>query len=165
MSLLSWAEWVQEFPSSIALRESTVAYPIIETSHVVCMSLFLGLIVMMDLRLAGIGNLRTSFSQVQTGLFPWQMAGLALSVVTGLVLVYTEPLRFYGNVFFWIKIGGLFLAAVNAFAFHLVTYQSVAAWDNDPRTPFPARLAGVLSLALWAIIVMSGRLIAYNWFE
>lgn len=167
MSLLRLAEWVQEFPSSIALRESISAYPIIETSHVVSMCLFLGLIVMMDLRLAGIGNLRTPFSQVQKRLFPWQMLGLAFSTITGLVLVYTEPLRFYSNVFFWIKVAGLFLAGVNAVAFHLITYHSVAEWDTDARTPFPARLAGVLSLVLWAIIVVSGRLIAYNdtWFK
>jgi hypothetical protein len=165
MSLLSLCEWVQEFPSSIAIRESTWGYPIIETTHVLSMCLFLGLIIMMDLRLVGLGNLRTPFSRIQARLFPWQMFGLAMSVTTGIVLVYTEPLRFYGNVFFWIKSGLLVLAGANAIIFHLTTYRSVADWDAESRTPFGARLAGALSLALWAGIVVSGRLIAYNWFD
>jgi hypothetical protein len=165
MSLLKLCQWLQDQPLSNSLRESTNAYPIIETAHVVSMCLFLGLVFMMDLRLAGIGNLRTPFSELQKRTFPWQMLGLALSAVTGTVLFYTEPLRFYGNIFFWIKTGGTVLAGVNALAFHLTTYHSVAAWDSDPRPPFRARMAGFVSLVLWAVVVMAGRLIAYNWFK
>jgi hypothetical protein len=54
---------------------------------------------------------------------------------------------------------------VNAVAFHLTTYKSVAAWDRDARTPLSAKVAGVASLGLWAGIIVSGRLIAYNWFK
>ena len=45
------------------------------------------------------------------------------------------------------------------------TYRSVADWDNDVKTPFAARLSGAVSIVLWALVVMSGRLIAYNWFQ
>lgn len=162
--LKTFCEWVAEFPSSIALRESQLVYPAIETLHVVSMGLFLGLIVMMDARLAGIGNKHTPFTQMQRRLFPWQMAGFAISVATGNLLLYADPMRFYGNVFWWIKVGMLILAFVNAVAFHWTTYHSVAAWD-DGRPPFRARLSGILSLAFWAGVVMSGRLIAYNWFD
>ena len=53
----------------------------------------------------------------------------------------------------------------NAIAFHMTTYKSVAVWDREVRTPFLARFAGAASLVLWAGIIVSGRLIAYNWFK
>jgi hypothetical protein len=74
-------------------------------------------------------------------------------------------MRFYGNVFFWLKAVMMALAALNALVFHYTTYGTVDQWDNTAATPYGARLAGVLSLALWAGVVMSGRLIAYNWFQ
>lgn len=165
MALRSLFEWVDTFPSSIELRESAVWFPALLTTHVVGMCLFAGLIIMMDLRLLGVGNLRTPFSQVQRRLFPWQVTGMALSAITGAILVYSQPMRYYGNVFFWVKTVMMVLAGVNAMAFHYSTYHSVAKWDADSKMPFGAKMAAVMSLALWAFVIMSGRLIAYNWFN
>lgn len=165
MSVRPWFEWVNEFPSSIAIRESVNGYPFLLTLHVVSMCLFAGLIIMMDLRLVGIGNMRVPFSQVQKRLFPGQMLGMAVSSISGLVLLYGQPMRFYGNIFFWIKAVMMVLAAVNALAFHWTTYLSVDEWDSDAAIPFGAKLAGAVSLALWAAVVITGRLIAYNWFN
>jgi hypothetical protein len=55
-------------------------------------------------------------------------------------------------------------AGVNALYFHLTTYKSVARWDRDAILPSGAKMAGVLSLVLWAGVVVFGRLTAYNWF-
>jgi hypothetical protein len=127
--------------------------------------MFAGFVVMMDLRLVGLAFRDTPFSYVQSRLFPWQMVGMVLSSITGVMLLVIDPLRFYNNVFFWAKVAMLVIAGVNAMAFHLTTYKSVAAWDRDARTPFSARVAGAASLTLWAGIIVSGRLIAYNWFN
>ena len=151
-------------PSSIALRESLDLYSWILTSHVVCMCAFAGLVLMMDLRLLGIGNTRTPFSQVHRSLFPWQVVFMTCSTITGLLLVYTEPLRFYGNFLFWIKVVLMVMASINALAFHRGTYLAVAKWDLDLIPPSGARLAGAVGVTLWAAVVVAGRLIAYNWF-
>lgn len=164
-SIRALFEWVNEFPSSIAIRESIYVYPGLLTSHVVGMSVVVGLVLMMDLRLMGIGNTGTPLSQIQRRLFPWQMVGMAVSTLSGLLLVYAQPMRFYANVFFWEKWVMMALAGANALAFHYGTYRSVAAWDTDAKMPFGARLSGALSVALWVLVVISGRLIAYNWFQ
>jgi Family of unknown function (DUF6644) len=163
--LRPWFQWVNDFPSAIAIRESVNGYPALLTVHVVSMCLFAGLIIMMDLRLLGVGNLGTSVSQIQKRLFPWQMLGMTVSSISGLVLVYAQPMRFYGNIFFWIKAVMMVLAGANALAFHFSTYHSVAAWDSKAVMPFGAKLAGALSIVLWASVVVCGRLIAYNWFN
>lgn len=165
MSLRTLFEWVDTFPTSIALRESLYGYAWLLTGHVVGMSVFAGLIIMMDLRLLGWANNRTPLSQIQHKLFPWQMLGMGVSAVTGFLLVYSQPMRYYPKVFFWIKMGMMALAGVNALAFHLTTYKSVAQWDSDRRMPFGARLAGAFSLFLWAGTIVFGRFTAYNWLD
>lgn len=165
MPLRPWFEWVNEFPTSIAIRESIYVYPGLLTSHVVGMCVVVGLVMMMDLRLMGIGNTGTPLSQIQRRLFPWQMVGMAVSGLTGLLLVYAQPMRFYANVFFWEKWVMMALAGANAIAFHYGTYRSIASWDTDANVPYGAKLSGAVSFTLWALVVISGRLIAYNWFS
>jgi len=165
MPLRALFEWVSEFPSSIAIRESLYFSPYLTVAHVVSMCLFAGLIVMMDLRLLGIGNMRTPFSEVQRRLFPWQMLGMALSSVTGLTLAFADPMRFFVNIFFWTKMLVMVLAGINALAFHFITYNSVVRWDSSATTPFGARLSGGLSIVMWAVVIVAGRLIPYNWFQ
>lgn len=151
-------------PGSIAIRESQDLYSWLLTSHVVSMCAFAGLVLMMDLRLLGIGNMRAPFSQVHRALFPWQVVFMTCSAITGLLLVYAEPLRFYSSFLFWIKVVLMVMASINALAFHRGTYLTVAKWDMDSMLPFGARLAGAVGLTLWAAVVVAGRLIAYNWF-
>src|SRR5262249_16034293 len=141
------------------------AFPIVLTIHLVSMCLFAGLIAMMDLRLFGIGNKETPLTEIQKRLFPWQILGFSVSAATGLFLVYMQPMRYYGNVFFWIKVMMMCLAGLNAMAFHDGSYRYVAKWHSSTRMPFGAKLAAVVSLVLWAFVIMCGRLIAYNWFN
>jgi hypothetical protein len=164
-SIRVWVEWVDALPSSVAIRESVYGYPALLTTHVLSMCLFAGLIIMMDLRLFGVGNRRTPFSEVQKSFFTAQMVGMAVSSITGLILVYGQPTRFFDNIFFWIKMMMMALAGANALVFHYTTYGSVAEWDSAPVMPSRAKFAAVISIVLWVSIIASGRLIAYNWFE
>jgi hypothetical protein len=127
------------------------------------MCLFAGLVIMMDLRLAGFGNKKTPISEIQSRLFPWQALGMAGSTITGLLLFYGQPMRYYGKVFYWSKIAMMILALINLMYFHLRTYRSVAQWDTAAVPPFDVRLAGIVSLVLWAAVVATGRLTAYDW--
>jgi hypothetical protein len=165
MPLRNLFEWVSNLENSIALRESQYVWSLFEVAHVVAMCLFAGLIVMMDLRLLGVGNMHSPFSQLQKRLFPWQMVGMTFSAITGLVLVYGDPMRFYANIFFWMKMLIMVIASVNALAFHYITYFSVDSWDSKETPPFGAKLAGALGVVLWAFVIVAGRLIPYNWFQ
>lgn len=156
-------EWVDAMPSSIAIRESVFGYPYLLTAHAVSMALFAGLIIMMDLRLLGWTFRRAPLSQVQKQLFPWQMFTFAASAVTGAVLLYGQPLRYYGKVFFWTKMVLMLFAGINMLYFHFNTYRTVAAWDATERPPYGARLAGAVSIVLWLGVIIFGRITAYDW--
>lgn len=164
-SLLALCEWIEATPWSTALRESTWGYPIVETLHVVILFAFLGLTVTMDARLVGLVLPETPAAHVMRRLLPWIRASFAILAVTGVLLFVTTPVRFYGNVFFRLKLGLLVLAGINVWVFHRRLYPTIDSWGNGRVLPFGARLAGGLSLFLWVGVVTTGRLIAYNWFE
>ena len=159
----NFLEWMEALPSSVALRESINAYPILLTSHIVSMCLFVGLIAFWDMRLAGLTLRSVRVSIIPSRLFPWALGlGFGVSAVTGLLLVYGQPMRYYTNFWFWLKMGMMVVAGVNALVFHLTTEQSVREWDTDRVPPSAARFAGFFSLALWAGIIITGRMTAYS---
>jgi hypothetical protein len=162
--LLNGCRWLGETSWSIALRESIWVYPIVETVHVLALCLFLGLALLLDLRLLDFALRRTPVTDIVHRVMPWTWAGFALMTSSGAALFYSDPVKFYGNVFFRLKVGLLLLAGVNAWAFHATVFRHVAEWDRDTPTPAGARLAGALSLLFWIGVVTTGRLIAYDWF-
>jgi hypothetical protein len=163
-ALLQLCHWLGDTSGSIALRESIWVYPIVETVHVLSLCLFLGLALLLDLRLLDLALRRTPVTDIVNRVMPWTWAGFALMVASGAALFYSDPVKFYGNFFFRIKVVLLLLAGVNAWVFHATVFRRVAEWDRDTPTPARARLAGALSLLFWIGIVTTGRLIAYNWF-
>ncbi len=165
MSLLPFCQWLAETRWSVALHESLWVYPLVESTHVWSLVLFVGFTVLLDVRLLGLSMRPVPASQVVRRLRPWMFAGFCLMVVTGLLLFYAIPVRTYQSVFFRLKLILLALAGVNVFLFHSGVWRRVSEWDLHPLPPRSARLAGALSLVLWIGIIVSGRMIAYNWFD
>jgi hypothetical protein len=164
--IFHYIQWLNANEYSIALRESQWMYPIIESVHVLTLTLFVGTSVLWDLRLMGVLLKPVPITETQERLVPWMMAGFVLMVLSGVVLFFGDPVRFYLNIFFRVKLGLLLLAGLNAYFFHASkSGHDLKGWDLAPTTPFRARLAGGLSIFLWAGIITCGRMIAYNWFN
>lgn len=165
MSLPTFFEWLEGTQASVAIRESILFYPLVETTHVLTLCLFLGMTAAWDLRLVGVAMRRIPVSEVVNSLFPWAIAGFALMVVSGSLLFLSGPVRASQNVFFQVKMVMIALAGVNAFAFHRTVFRWVSEWDRTDSVPFRARVAGFASLLLWSGVVVCGRMQAYNWFD
>ena len=145
--------------------ESLYVWPLLESTHVLSLGLFVGTAVMNDLRLLGWTMREVPVSEITSRLLPWTRIGFAVMLTTGLLLFYSSPVRYYHNIFFRFKVLLLIVAGLNAFVFHRGIHRRVAEWDNDTKLPRAARVAGAVSLIAWALIVVSGRLIASNWFD
>lgn len=165
MSLLSFCEWLAETRWSVALHESLIVYPVVETIHVLSLLLFVGSVVLVDLRLLGWAFREVPVSDVMRRLRPFVIVGFVIITTTGALLFYAIPVRTYLSVFFRIKVTMLVVAAMNAALFHPWMNRGETDWDNDPRPPVRARLAGAVSLVSWATVIVMGRMIAYNWFD
>ena len=165
MSLLGFCEWLANTPWSIALHESRWGYSIVESVHVLSLCLFLGMAVMLDLRLLGVTMRRTAVSEVVGRLLPWIVAGFVLMVISGALLFYAIPVRTFQNIFFRVKMLLLISAGLNVWIFHSTVYRKVAEWNLHSVPPRRARVSATVSLVVWAGIVIAGRMIAYNWFD
>jgi hypothetical protein len=165
MSLLSFFGWLAQTRASVAMSESVWAFPIVESVHVLTLCLFLGMAAILDLRLLSLVMRDVPVSEVAARLLPWTTAGFVVMVISGVLTFLNAPVRYYENIFFRIKIAALVLAGLNVWVFHSGIWRNVSDWDRAAVAPFRARLAGILSLVLWACIVVAGRMIAYNWFD
>ena len=162
MSFLIFCQWLQDTALSTGIRESVWVFPVIEGTHVLALTLSVGLIAAIDLRLFGVVLRRVPASELSKQLLPWAMAGFAVMFITGILLFVSLPMKCYESILFTIKMSFLALAAVNAFVFHITIYRSMSKWDNDAVPPLGARLAGLLSLILWMGVIVAGRNMAYR---
>lgn len=165
MSILSSLQWLEATAFSTGIRESTYLWAIIDGVHVLGLCLFVGLTLFWDLRLLNVVMKRVQVSEIWNRLIPWMTVGFIIMLVSGLGLFVSDPVRFYGNIIFRIKAVVLVVAALNALVFHYGIERQLLAWDTTPTTPAAAKVAGALSISMWALAIVCGRLIAYNWFE
>ena len=161
MSLASFLQWLYNTPFSITMRESLWAEPIVETIHVLTLTLFLGFAVLLDMRLLGVAMKRRRMSEVLGQLNPWLFGGFAVMIVTGVLLFCADPIAFYSTTVFKVKMIMLVLAVLNVLIFNATVGRKIAEWDLSPTTPGGAKLAAVVSLVLWVFIISAGRWIAY----
>lgn len=159
--LQQFCQWLYHSAMGTAIRESVWVFPIIETIHVLGITLVAGTVAILDLRLLGLVLKREGVSQIARQILPLTWAGFAVMFVSGFLLFSAEAADSYANAAFRIKLVLLLLVGLNPLLFHLTVYRDVAAWNDRIVTPLRARLAGILSLSLWAAIICAGRAIAY----
>jgi hypothetical protein len=162
MSAADLCQWLQDTSWGVGIRESTLLFPILEGTHTIGIALSVGILLVMDLRLAGVLMRREPVSQIFNQLMPWSLGGFLLMFLTGALLFLSQATKAYGSVFFRIKLLLLLLAGINALVFELTLRRRVAAWDSAEAPPFRARVAGVLGIVLWAGVIAAGRTMAYN---
>jgi len=161
MMLESALVWLHDTSFGTVIRESTWAEPIIETVHVLTLTMFLGFVILLDLRLLDLALRQTPVSRVFRRLNPFLFASFAVMLVTGVSLFAGDPVLFYGTIFFKLKMLMLLAAALNVVVFNFTLGRSLPLWDTLTRTPRGAKITGIVSLVLWISVVACGRGIAY----
>ncbi|HEX4277025.1 MAG TPA: DUF6644 family protein [Bryobacteraceae bacterium] len=159
MNLLSFCQWLEKTPVAMSMRESLWIFDAVETIHTLGIVLVAGTIMLLDLRLLGLGLRREPVSDVAGRTVPWTLAGFCLMALTGAWLFSAEASKLYHSPAFRIKLVLLALAGLNALLFHLTVYRQVNGWVD---IPVRARMAGLISLVLWTCIIAAGRSIAYG---
>ena len=161
MSVASILHSIQSIGFLTEIRESSLVYPIIMTTHLACIALFGGLILMTDLRLLGLALKSYTVTEVVTGLRPWKRLGGTIMICMGLLLGGSEGDKYYPNPFFWTKMTFLACIAIHALIFRPLVYNQTQEIDRSPKIPAVAKTAAILSLVLWFGVLTMGRLIGY----
>jgi hypothetical protein len=155
MSLLGFFEWCEAIHVGRAIRDSLWLFPVIESVHLVSFAALGGVVLLLNLRLLGFVFRSRPIEELASAAVPWQRRSLALALATGSLLFLSEPMKLYYSEPFWIKISCL--ALVVAFDFTVRRRATRASAGG-----FSARLAGLVSLALWSGVAWGGRWIGFS---
>jgi hypothetical protein len=145
--------WVQANP---------LAFPSLEAIHVISVMLVFGSIAMLDLRLLGVSSRNYDVVKISDEVLPWTWASFLVSVISGCLLFIGQATNYLNNTEFKLKMILMALAGVNLAVFHFFTWSKVQNWNTNTPTPVTAKLAAILSLTLWAGVVISGRWIGWT---
>jgi hypothetical protein len=157
MSLLPFFEWCESTGVGNAIRNSLWLFPVIESVHLLALALIGGAILIVDLRLLGLG-LRQPVAQLARDVQPWLAGGLVVMVASGLLLFSSEAIKCYYNAAFWTKMTFLFPALV----FTWTIRRKVAAADEGRVKPIWRKLVAGLSVSMWLVVAAAGRWIGFS---
>ena len=145
----------------VAMRQSLWLYPIVEIVHLTGISLLVGSIAMLDLRLLGFSN-SVPVRRLASHTLPWTAGSFLLIVPSGLAMFVAHAGDLIASPVFVLKICLILTAGVNAAVFHAGAFRGASDWDVNRAPPPAARIAAALSLALWVSVIACGRLLAYT---
>jgi hypothetical protein len=153
--LLPIFHWADTSWLSLEIRSSTWQFAIIEMIHLLGLTVLLGALMVLDLRLFGFGMRKQPVSQLAKDLTAWTWTGLVTILGSGVLLFFGEPMKLFGSPSFHVKMLLLFLAIV----FQFTLFRKVTL--NDGASPGLDKVAGVLSLFLWFGVGLAGRAIGF----
>ena len=146
-------EWLQHTYVGETIRHSATLIATLEIVHLIGMTLLLGTILMVDFSLLGWGIGHYPAARIARELNTWTLAGLAIMLASGPLILISEAERCYRTPAFWIKMVLLAAAVVFYFTIHRKATQA------EPP-PHNAKLLAGLSLVLWIGVALAGKGIA-----
>jgi len=136
-------------------------FPLIESIHVIALTLVLGTILWVDLRLLGLGLLPLRVSVLNRELIPWTWGAFVVAFLTGVAMFITRASGHMENPAFLWKLVLLALAGANMAYFHFRLYKQIDRRDAAVPPPAALKLAGGLSLLFWSGVTLAGRWVGH----
>jgi hypothetical protein len=158
MSLLPFFEWCYQTAIGEGIRNSTWLFPVIEAFHLVGLAVTVGAVLLVDLRLLGLGLNRQPVGLLSQSAMPWLYGSLALMAVSGTLMFLSEATKAYYSFAFWVKMISLLLVLIFTFTIR----ARVTATELAPERPLGARATALISLTLWFGVAWGGRWIGFS---
>jgi hypothetical protein len=149
-------EWCDKLAVSDTIRNSKILFPIVETFHLLALTVLLGSVLLVALRLMGSGLRKQSVTAVAAALFPIINWSLAVMLVSGFLLFCSEAIKCYENPPFFFKMTMLAASVVFHFA---VVRPAANARARAGRVRLVA--SGLTSLVCWFSVAVGGRAIGF----
>ena len=139
------------------LRNAKYAIPIIQSFHLFGITLLLGGMVILNLRLTGIGFRELSMNSLGRQVWKWAVAGLLIAMASGTLVFVPDPARYAANHAFRTKMILLCAAALFQFTVYRQAIRSQWAGERSRANT----VVRCLSLTLWFSVGWAGRAIAF----
>jgi hypothetical protein len=155
-AILPFFQWCDNTIISQAIRNSRVAFPIIENFHLFALTVLLGTLVVLVLRQFGLVYKAQPISEVASALRPWNRWSMAVMLTSGILLFLSEAVKCYGNTSFRIKMLFLFFALLFQFA----VYNRIVK-NEGKAAPVGGKIAAAVAICLWFGVGLAGRAIGF----
>ena len=150
--VLAGCTWLEKTPWGLTIRVSSWMYPVVLWLHFVGLSMWLGPILTVDLRLMGIGARRQTAVELANALRRWKWIGFGVAFLGGFLLLSAEATVYVTNIGFWLKLG---VAGPIALVWHLVVQKKMRAWTDTAAPSLVPGGAGIVEILLWISVVTS----------
>jgi len=158
MELVPYFQAIADSSLSQAISTSTWAFAVIESVHLLALSVIGGAVLLLDLRLLGLGLRRQTIAEVARDAQPWLIGSLTVMLVTGVLLFVSEPIKCFYSTPFRIKMLCLLLGTIFAFTVR----RKVALAGEGRVRPIWLKLVALVSLSLWFGVGAGGRWIGFS---
>ena len=144
------------------IRDSLLYFPLIEAIHVVGLSLVVGTVLVINLRLLGLASVDRSFRRMSSEILKWTWGAFVLTVLAGALMFITNAEVYFHNIYFRTKLTLLALAGLNVLVFQLTANRTADRWDRSRSAPAIGRAVAVLTMAIWIGAIFAGRMIGFT---
>ena len=156
-------QWLYSTTAGVIMRENDSLFPWLESIHVLAITIVVGSIAIVDLRLLGIASRDRAVSRLTRDVLPITWIAFAVAAITGILMFISNVVNYAHNVYFQLKILMLVLAGMNMMLFHFFGSRNIENWGTSAgTTPRSARFAGGASLMFWVLVVAFGRWIGFT---
>ena len=150
-------QWSDDLWVGHAISSTTWAFPLIETIHILALTVMYGAMVVLDLRLLGLAMRKQSTALLARNLDPYMSWGLIVMLASGFLLFTSEALKCYTNQGFRFKM----VVLVPAVLFQVTIFHRVTHQEEIERSRPLGWLVSVASLVLWFGVGVGGRAIGF----
>src|SRR4030095_13808455 len=133
---LPFFTWCENTAIGEAIRNSQWLFPVIESVHLLGLVVIAGAVLVVDMRLFGVGLRRQPVAVLARDAQPWLIGGLVVMVTTGVLLFLAEAIKCYYSAAFAVKMTSLFLALI----FTFTVRRQVAFADEGRVGPLWSKL-------------------------
>jgi|SRR5579862_2969017 len=158
--VLSFSAWLGTTPASAFVLGHGWVWPTAETLHFIGLSMLIGVIGVIDLRLLGLAK-RVPFAPLYR-LLPWGISGFLICLSTGIVFFTGDPMQYVSNWVFWWKMSFVVLAGLNVATFYVTgIFKAAESLGPGDDAPVSAKVIAALSLVLWIGVMYLGRMLPF----
>ena len=162
MELDAVFKWLFETSFAITIHESEAIFPWIESFHVLAITLVVGSIAIVDLRLLGFASLDRTVARLTKDVLPCTWVAFAVAATTGAALFASNAVNYSHNFYFQGKMVLLLVAGINMLIFQFLIGRDIERWNASSQTPMAAKVSAAVSLVLWVGVVGFGRWIGFT---
>jgi hypothetical protein len=136
------------------VRDTPWLWPTLETLHFIGLSLLIGVMLLVNLRMLGLGK-QVSLGAIDR-LLPWAVLGLGINIISGMLFVTGAD--YAKNVAFYWKLVFVVIAGANTLYFFFDR-----GWAAEPGVDVPlmSKVAAAGALFLWVGVMYWGSMLPF----